>query len=217
MDKLKIFSVNWAAKTAGPSLDGTRTELFLMGCRKAEEGDPCKGCFNPDLWKDRATITYEPAEAAEQIERFSPNKFITIVGGEPLDQPEPLAELCTLLKAKGFHTLVFTHYTLDYLLYSGEFPRIQDLINNVDILIDGEYEEASRIYNVDAGCIIGSGNQTIWDLHYGRETIEGVKAGDVYQMAVDKDFNLHLLMVDKHYKVHYIINQKGAGTAWPAA
>lgn len=216
MDNLKIFSVNWAAKTAGPSPDGTRTELFLMGCRKAAEGNPCKGCFNPDLWKDQATITYSPMDAAEQIERFSPNKYLTIVGGEPLDQPEPLAELCTLLKAKGFHILVFTHYTLDYLLFSGEFPRIQDLIDNIDIMIDGEYEETSRIYDVDAGCIIGSANQTVWDLQHGRESIEGIKAGDIKQMAVDREYGLHLLTKDK-YKIHYIINQKGAGTAWPAA
>lgn len=216
MTNLKIFSVNWSSKTAGPSPDGTRTELFLMGCRKAAEGSPCKGCFNPALWGDQAVKTYEPKEAAEQLERFAPNKFVTIVGGEPLDQPEALAELCLLLKQKGFHILVFTHYTLDYLMFSEEFPAIQKLIDNIDLLIDGEYEEDSRIYDEDAGCIIGSGNQTVWDIHHDSSSIEGVKAGEIYQMAVDRDGCLHLLTVDD-CKVRHIINQKGDNISWPAA
>ena len=152
MQPLKIFNVKWTSKSAGPSLDrNSRTEIFLAGCKKAREGNPCKGCFNQELWSKDVYYGLEmPQEAFKKIKRFAPNKYITFVGGEPLDQVGPLADLCELLHNDGYHILVISHYTVAAILTkTASSPAMEKLVNNIDVLIDGEYkaEYMGRIKN----------------------------------------------------------------------
>jgi len=203
MATVKLFDINWSSHTAGPSPvtnefgPNARAELFLMGCKKAAAGNPCKGCFNQNLWKDiPGARELDPVEMAAHIEKFAPQKYVTVVGGEPFDQPEGLTLLCEELKKRNFHIIVFTHYTLketfkDWVVL-GEMSRFikktslvpkeivgwtEDLfvrfLKAVDILVDGEYDYTKRIYDEslrdgfhDA---IGSSNQIVWDLKTWRE------------------------------------------------
>lgn len=203
MATVKLFDVRWSSHTAGPSPvtnefgHNARAELFFMGCKKAAAGNPCKGCFNQDLWKDiPGARELDPVEMAAHIEKFAPQKYVTIVGGEPFDQPEGLTVLCEELRKRNFHIIVFTHYTLketfkDWMIL-GEMSRLlkksslgpkkivgwtEDLfvrfLKAADILIDGEYDYTKRIYDEsyhdgfhDA---IGSSNQVIWDLRTWRQ------------------------------------------------
>lgn len=203
MATVKLFDVRWSSHTAGPSPvtnefgPNVRVELFLMGCRKATAGNPCKGCFNQDLWKDRKDAReLDPVEMAAHIEKFAPQKYITIVGGEPFDQPEGLTILCEELHKRKFHIIVFTHYTLKETFKSwmtlskiSRFIKKTNLVPEeiegwteallvrflraVDILVDGEYDYTKRIY--DESCkdgfhdAIGSSNQIIWDLRTWRQ------------------------------------------------
>ena len=206
MEKLKIFNVKWASQSAGPSLTGTRTEVFLAGCQKAASGNPCKGCFNVDLWDEKHCIAEEtPADAAANIMRFAPNKDVTFVGGEPLDQAEPLTETCRILKENGYHITVITHYRLGAFIDSD-----RKLLENIDIVIDGEYDYTKRIWDESrAGDnvhdVIGSANQMVWDLHEWNKDrskeIIGVKAGDLYALALTSDKDLR-----------YITNNETAAT-----
>ena len=175
MDNLKIFNVKWTSTSAGPSPDSNRrTELFLAGCKKAASGNPCKGCFNQKLWSADVYNGYDsPRECFNRIRKFAPNKYITIVGGEPLDQLEPLAELCRYLHRDGYHIIVITHYLGDFLLATMNIAgnkNMKKLLSNIDCIIDGEYMEKYRIWDEErAGDglhdVIGSGNQCIWDFH----------------------------------------------------
>ena len=187
MEPLKIFNVKWTSKSAGPSLDqNRRTEIFLAGCKKAREGNPCKECFNKELWSKDVYYGLETPQAAfEKIKKFAPNKFITFVGGEPLDQVEPLAALCELLHNDGFHILVISHYAVAAILaITTEDLAMDQLVKNIDVLIDGEYKKEYRIWDESkAGDglhdVIGSGNQNIVDFKRYRETgeLETVPAG----------------------------------------
>lgn len=203
---LKIFDVKWTSFTAGPSPDDNkRTELFLMGCEMAASGHPCKNCFNQRLWKSPEGATERtPKEVAENIKRFAPNKFLTIVGGEPLDQLRGLAELCELLTEDGFHIIVFTHYEMETiaLLAANGSEEHQKLLSNVDILVDGQYDESQRIYDESAEDgfhdAIGSGNQVVWDLREWRQSgktkeIDGIKAGDLVGLYVTPDYSLRYI------------------------
>ena len=171
METLKIFNVKWTSQSAGPSLDSNRrTEVFLAGCRKAREGNACPGCFNQELWsKDVYCGSNSPQEAFENIRKHAPNKYITFVGGEPLDQAEPLAELCRLLHEDGYHIIVITHFDVVDIMSSAKIiPFMQKLIDNIDVMIDGEYDASLRIWDEEkAGDglhdVIGSGNQCIVD------------------------------------------------------
>ena len=199
---LKIYDVKWTSNTAGPSPDSNRrTEIFIRGCKKAAEGNPCKGCFNPKLWNDTDTaIGRPPREIAEMVDEHAPNKFVTIVGGEPLDQVRPLAELVSWLKFYGFHIILFTHYTLEEIKiatvadeeYGDDYLA---LFQNVDVLVDGEYDASQRIYDDEAGDglhdAIGSANQVVWDIRGWRKgdsgTIDGLRAGDLAGLYICPD------------------------------
>lgn len=163
--------MKWSSKSAGPSLDGVRTEIFLAGCRKAEEGNPCPGCFNQEIWKKNDYYGYmSPRECFNHIRRYAPGKYVTFVGGEPLDQIIPLAELCRILHREGYHIIVITHHLGEELMMQANLQNTpyKKLLRNIDGLIDGEYMEEYRIWNEDkAGDnihdVIGSGNQRIFD------------------------------------------------------
>lgn len=192
MDKLlKIFNVKWTSINAGPSPDDNkRTEIFLAGCKKAASGNPCPKCFNPQTWDENNNVsTCTAEEASNIIMAYAPNKYITFVGGEPLDQIEPLAELCSILKRNGYHILVFTHYTLEEV---SAFPSVPLLLNSIDVLVEGEYIDEMRIYdeNFEDGLhnAVGSGNQIIWDIAEWRikkqQYIDGIAAEDLAGLCI---------------------------------
>jgi hypothetical protein len=174
VERIKLFDVKWSANTAGPSpFNNERTEVFFFGCKKAREGNPCKGCFNPMIWDDSVVeYTYDPEEMAEHISKCAPNKYITIGGGEPTDQFENLIELCKGLKQRGAHIMVYTWKSLKLAL-SGAYGEDQtylflQLLRTIDMLVDGEYQAEERLYNEECGdgtySSIGSGNQIVWDV-----------------------------------------------------
>lgn len=199
IDAVKIYDVKWTSQNAGPSPDNNkRTEVFLFGCSKAANGNPCRDCFNPMIWKVPNKVKgYSVDNVVKTITKFAPNKYITFVGGEPLDQLEDLVEVCHGLKDKGFHIIVFTHYALTKLLDSKSI-FVNDLLKNIDILIDGEYIKGKHIYNDNAGDgfhdAIGSSNQFVWDCNYTNVNqfsfIQGLPASSLVGIYVSPNFEL---------------------------
>jgi len=201
MKKLRIFNAKWTSMSAGPSPDGNRrTEIFLAGCKKAADGDPCPGCFNAELWRSEvfnAEVT--PVECYKQIVKYAPNKHVTFVGGEPLDQVEPLSKLCYLLKTAGYKIIVITHFLgKDLIEQAKDNIDIRSLLENIDGLIDGEYDRTQRIWDDSkAGDglhdVIGSANQRIYDFKRYREGLtsspKSVAAGDIDTWKIDNDGN----------------------------
>lgn len=186
---LKLFDIKWQVTTAGPSPNGNkRIEVFLLGCQKAMKGYACKGCFNSPTWDaSKAEWSWDPIELADMInEKCDPNnKYITIGGGEPTDQIEPLINFCKRLKEHGFHIMMYTWknlmdminkppvYTLTneqkehYKNYIG-MSNAMRLLKYLDIIVDGEFKQDKCLYQEDLGdgmlSSIGSGNQIIWDI-----------------------------------------------------
>jgi len=202
MEKLRIFNAKWSSPSAGPSPDGNRrVELFLAGCKKAATGNACPGCFNVELWKNNvynAEIT--PEETRDHINKFAPNKCLTLVGGEPLDQVEPLSYLVELLKQEGYHILLITHHTMKRLKkwtedYPGGEPYYR-LLSNVDVIIDGEYMAGERIWDESrAGDgvhdVIGSGNQVVWNRISGSPLkFEGIAARNLDSLGLTESGQL---------------------------
>ena len=86
---------------------GIRYVLFLAGCRMG-----CAFCHNPDTWargEQRITVD-EVLREMEGYRNFyeSSGGGLTVSGGEPLLQPEFLAELLAGAKAAGFATAIDT-------------------------------------------------------------------------------------------------------------
>lgn len=181
---LRIFDIKWCTNTAGPSPNNNeRIEVFLLGCNKAMQGNPCKGCFNSITWdKNKAEYSWDPIELADMInEKCDPNnKYITIGGGEPTDQIENLIPLTKRLKEHGFHIIMYTWRELKDILKmdgmneNGAFIKhelnkpFKELLKNLDILIDGQFILEERTYQQELGDgmlnSIGSANQIVWDI-----------------------------------------------------
>lgn len=229
MSGLLLKDVRWKIKTAGPSpFDNDRTELFLLGCRKALAGSPCTGCFNQTTWNaSEASFSHDPVLMAEHINKVAPNKYITISGGEPTDQLENLVILCRELKKYGFHIMVYTYLeireikkfpTIKYedidgvkkdqtslfVLGSTIFPTLfKELLNYVDIIVDGEYRIEESLWDGTKGdgfvSSVGSGNQIIWDMN----NKFGYAMRDIQTIKLDSSNSLTYVLKDNATKIEY--------------
>ena len=65
---------------------------------------------------------------------------ITVLGGEPFEQPTGLAQLLSLAWAHQLSTIVFTGFTLENLQCSDN-DDIHTALQHTDVLIDGPYVE----------------------------------------------------------------------------
>ena len=106
MVKGLIHSVESMGLVDGP---GIRTVFFLQGCALR-----CRYCHNPDTWEPDSpkAAWYTPEEVLRRLERFRPyygsTGGVTFSGGEPLLQPDFLAETLELCQQAGIHTCLDT-------------------------------------------------------------------------------------------------------------
>ncbi|MBO5163608.1 MAG: pyruvate formate lyase-activating protein [Ruminococcus sp.] len=85
---------------------GVRFVVFFQGCPIR-----CKYCHNPDTWefrKGREVTVKELLAEYDSYKEFLKSGGITATGGEPLAQPEFLAELFEGAKKAGIHTCLDT-------------------------------------------------------------------------------------------------------------
>ncbi len=132
---------------------GKRFALWVQGCSLR-----CPGCCNPEMFApDKGGALSEPAELAARILATPGIEGISVLGGEPFQQPEALAELCRLVQAGGRSVMIYTGYTLAELKALSS-PHVDALLATVDLLVDGRYEqgqpETSRRW-------VGSRNQVM--------------------------------------------------------
>ncbi len=73
-----IAGIVYGSMVDGP---GLRTAVFLSGCHVG-----CKGCHNHAFWKKKNGKKFLIDELIEEIKTNTPQKKITISGGEPLEQ-----------------------------------------------------------------------------------------------------------------------------------
>lgn len=117
--------------------EGFRSVLFLSGCPHA-----CPGCHNAEM----QDIHYgDLVESSTILERILKNKplidGITFSGGEPFEQAEALLSLAAAIKAAGLTLWCYTGYTYETLLLD---PVKRDLLNLIDVLIDGPFILAQK-------------------------------------------------------------------------
>src|SRR5207248_7243033 len=72
---------------------GRRFALWVQGCTLR-----CEGCCNPELFSSRGGAATDVAQLAEEIARTPGIEGISVLGGEPFEQPAPLVELCRAVR-----------------------------------------------------------------------------------------------------------------------
>ncbi len=127
---LNIGLMFYPVYTLGP---GVRLGIWLAGCTLA-----CPGCMTPEFWEARPEHRRSLEDIAAFLDRLPEDVHaVTISGGEPFQQPEGLAALLHLLRARGYDDIwVYTGYTLEWLR-----RRYASLLSRIDVLIDGPYRQ----------------------------------------------------------------------------
>ena len=100
-----IHSIESMGLVDGP---GIRVVVFMQGCSLR-----CKYCHNPDMWQFSGGKEYTPEQLLKKLLAFktyfeASGGGVTFSGGEPLQQPEFLAETLRLCKQAGIHTCIDT-------------------------------------------------------------------------------------------------------------
>lgn len=130
---INIHAVLPTSQVNGP---GTRLVVFFQGCARA-----CPNCFNPGTHGFAQRTLCSPEEIFSAYLKTTPEgapavEGLTVSGGEPFDQPRPLAGLLEAARLRGLTTLVYTGYTYEELLTKADCLPCLSLI---DVLVDGMY------------------------------------------------------------------------------
>jgi len=113
---------------------GRRSVIQVAGCSIR-----CPGCYVPET-HDRSngtkvSISYIVSEILKKKENCD---GVTILGGEPFDQPAAVAEVIWRLKNLGLHVVVYSGNTIETLIAKKD-KNIDHILTHIDLLIDGEY------------------------------------------------------------------------------
>lgn len=133
---------------------GCRAVVWVQGCLRE-----CPGCFNPASWDFEINQLMSVDMLAQKILDNPQNQGVTFSGGEPFWQAPALAELARQVKAAGLNVMSFTGFTLEQLQSPYGPAGAQDLLDQLDLLIDGPYVQLLAINSPDS--LVSSSNQRV--------------------------------------------------------
>ncbi|MGI8811282.1 MAG: 4Fe-4S single cluster domain-containing protein [Pyrinomonadaceae bacterium] len=132
---------------------GRRSVVQVSGCSIR-----CPGCYVPETHERSSGVLTSICSIVEEIEaKQADHDGVTILGGEPFDQPGALADLVRRLKRHNLHVAVYSGYTFQNLFERSD-PRTTSVLSQADLLIDGPY---IRELAENAGEYRGSHNQKL--------------------------------------------------------
>jgi len=135
---------------------GIRSVLWVQGCPLH-----CPGCIAPDWIPQRTARLVDPLDLAAELLADPAVSGFTLSGGEPMMQAGPLAVMVRAARRQRDITIIcYSGFTRGELAESPPSPGVADLLDQVDVLIDGPYLAAA---NDDLG-LRGSSNQTVHHL-----------------------------------------------------
>ncbi|WP_294153349.1 anaerobic ribonucleoside-triphosphate reductase activating protein [uncultured Clostridium sp.] len=152
MDKsIRLSGIAYESLVNGP---GMRRVFFAQGCRHN-----CKGCFNPDTHDFNGGEERNMDELIEAVKENPMLRGVTFSGGDPWEQADKFAYMAKAFKDSGLSVWSYTGYTYEYILeHKDERNGWNELLNNIDVLVDGRFEEDK----VEEGLKFrGSSNQRI--------------------------------------------------------
>ncbi len=127
--RLLISNAAAPVETLGP---GPAAVLWVQGCDLV-----CVGCMSKDTWSRNDGHSAAISDVARWLDSTGLS-YLTLSGGEPMDQADELVELLDRLDPERWVVTCFTGHTLEW-LRRREGPR--KLLERVDLLVDGPYME----------------------------------------------------------------------------
>lgn len=151
---------------------GIRRVFFAQGCKHN-----CKGCFNPQTHNLLGGEEVAMDKLIEDVKVNPMLKGVTFSGGDPWEQAEKFAYMAKEFRTQGLSVWCYTGYKFEYILKTmDEKAGWKDLIYNIDVLVDGRFEEALKD---EALRFKGSSNQRIIDVQ------ESLKLGTIKTLNYD--------------------------------
>ena len=142
---------------------GVRVSLFVSGC-----DFHCKGCFNEESWDKNAGDTFTEENINEIIESLRPEHItgLSILGGDPLMPYNRFSVSCIINKVREVYGDTkdiwlwtgFIYEDLLKILEQDNFPYLDFILSNIDVLVDGPFIESKKDLSLKWR---GSSNQNI--------------------------------------------------------
>jgi anaerobic ribonucleoside-triphosphate reductase activating protein len=164
---IRLARVVPGSRANGP---GLRDVFWTAGC-----SIHCPGCINPQWLDPSSGIDLPVSSVLEMLElRQAAIEGITFSGGEPTEQPEPVAEIAEAARRLGLTVLLFTGRTFDACRSD---PLRRRLIDACDIVVAGPYLAGAP----DRRPLVGSANQRIHFVtgRYTQEDLHGIPDAEV--------------------------------------
>ncbi len=151
-DKIRVAGIVDDSITDGP---GLRITIFMQGCPHG-----CAGCHNQQAQQKEGGVEYTHEQLFARISKNPLLTGVTFSGGEPMLQAAALLPLAEDIRAAGLDLAIYTGYTFEELMNSGNAEAAR-LLGCADTLIDGRFVLAQRNLALP---FRGSANQRILDL-----------------------------------------------------
>ncbi len=158
---MRISKIIHGCLAEGP---GPRTVIWFQGCPIR-----CPGCYNHHLWPFEGGEEISVEDVVKRVRQglARGDVGVSLVGGEPLAQPEACAELCAALHEMGVHIILYSGLVYDDIVsLVPAVPAFQAILNYADVLVDGPFIRSE--YD-PAIAYRGSRNQQVIDLRATRE------------------------------------------------
>ena len=164
---VRLAGIAYESLVNGP---GMRRVFFAQGCK-----NNCKGCFNPETHNFDGGEIMDMDELIKDVLDNPLLKGVTFSGGDPIEQAHSFSYMANIFKSSNLNIWCYTGYKFEDLIKKMELDKsIKDLLNNIDVLVDGKFE----INNKKEGLKFkGSSNQRIIDVKKSLESGEIVVIG----------------------------------------
>lgn len=176
----QLNRIQYPVYNLGP---GKRIVLWTQGCRLR-----CPHCVNPSLWSSEGGSAVSVELLLKKMVPFTAGyDGITITGGEPFDQYEPLISFCTFIKLKtSLNVFVYSGYSLEEI--QRDHPE-RLFMKCIDYLLDGRYvHELNRNESLR-----GSANQRLYRFFNGViDEIEMISEKQPWSVHVSEDHEVFL-------------------------
>lgn len=143
--------------------EGVNVSFFTQGCHFH-----CMGCHNPQTWDFSGGKEFTAEVLNELLEAINANgvqRNLSIMGGEPLCSENVFLVDMIILEVKKLYPdiqiYLWTGYTYEELLERLDEPKIEQILDNIDYLIDGRFEIEKRDITLP---MRGSSNQRILNM-----------------------------------------------------
>lgn len=155
--------------------EGLRTVIWTQGC-----SHNCEGCHNPKTHSFDGGFLVDTEDVKKEIAELKYQDGVTLSGGDPFFQADAVLDIAEFCQSKGLNVWCYTGFTFEKLLeMSKNNYTILELLNNIDVLVDGKFVLNLKSYDCK---FRGSTNQRLINVK------ESLKFGKVvnYELKEDK-------------------------------